>query len=123
MGVQLLYVRIFPPQPGSCNLRLFLFHTALASGAPPDFPPLPVVEFRGVESRRPLTVFATNLGFGVDELEAVKVVGAVVESAGLLSLTLEGVAAVEAFEAKKVLFTETALKEGAGFLTVEADRK
>lgn len=105
-----------------CNLRLFLFHTALASGAPPAFPPFAVVEARGVESRRPLPDFATNLGFGVVDDEAVNVVGAVVETAGLFSPTFEGVAAVEDFDAKNVLFTETALKEGTGFLIVEVDR-
>lgn len=105
-----------------CNLRLFLFHTALASGAPPAFPPFAVVEARGVESRRLLPVFATNLGLGVDDVEAVKVVGAVVETVGPLSPSFDGVTAVEAFDAKNVLFTETALKEGTGFLTAEVDR-
>lgn len=105
-----------------CNIRLFLFHTALASGAPPAFPPFAVVEARGVESRRPLPDFATNLGFGVVEVEAVKAVGAVLEAAGPLSPTFDGTAAVEAFDAKNVLFTETALKEGTGFLRVEVVR-
>jgi hypothetical protein len=104
-----------------CNLRLFLFHTALASGAPPGFPPFAVVESRGVASRSPLPDFATNRGLGVDEVEAVKVVGAVAETVGPLSPTFDGTTVVEAFDAKNVLFTETALKE-VGFFTAEADR-
>jgi hypothetical protein len=102
-----------------CNLRRFLFHTALASGAPPGFPPLAALAARGVESRRPLPLFATNRGFCAED-EADKVAGVEVEAAGPFSPSFEGAAAVEAFDARKVLFTETALKE-VGLLTAEAD--
>lgn len=99
------------------DLRRFLFHTAFPSGATPDFP-LATDENLGTESRMPLPVFATSLGFeadsadppGSDELSAWP------EDA--LSPILDATVPAAPLAARKVLLTETALKV-AGFLTVD----
>jgi hypothetical protein len=107
---------LWPVKSAYCNVRLFLFHTALASGAAPAFPPFPVEDDRGAESRRPLPVFATKRGLGAARVEDV--------CAGVLGAGLSpGFGAVEVapFAARKVLFTETGLKE-VNFLIVDAVR-
>lgn len=101
------------------DIRLFLFQTALASGVEPAFPPLAVVALRGAESRKPLPDFATNLGLAPVLVEGPTWV--VVDGAVPLSPSFEGAAAVAPLAARKVLFTETGLKD-ANFFTVDAER-
>jgi hypothetical protein len=82
-------------------------------------PPFPAEDDRGVESRRPLPVLATNRGLG-----AARFVGpacAVVVLVAGLSPSFEGVAEVAPLAARKVLLTDTGLNE-AGFFTVDAVR-
>lgn len=100
-----------------CYIRLFLFHTAFASGAAPAFPPFGVVAVRGAESRRPLPDFATSRGLGVEDVRGAA--GSEVEPVAPLSPSFTGVAPLAA---RKVLLTDTALKV-VGFLTVEVVRK
>lgn len=102
----------------SDNIRRFLFHTALASGAA-GLPPLAGVALRGEESRRPLPDFATSRGrFGA--VVVGPVCGAVAPVAGF-SPSFEGAVGATPFAARKVLFTETGLNE-ANFLTVDVVR-
>jgi hypothetical protein len=98
------------------DLRRFLFHTALASGVPPTFPPFAAAEVRGVESLRPLPDFATSRGLGADKDKG----AAGTEPTTPLSPGLAKVVPVEPLAARNVLFTETALNDFG--LTVEADR-
>lgn len=98
------------------DLRLFLFQTALASGAAPGFPPLADVAVRGEESRTPLADLATSRGRDA----VVEVVWDVVAAAAL-SPSFEGVADVAPLAARKVLLTDTGLKD-ANFFTVEVVR-
>ena len=103
-----------------CNVRLFLFQTALASGAAPGLLPFAAVEARGVESRRPLPDLATNRGLGVALVEGPA--GAAVEAAGPLSPNFDGAVVVAPLAARKVLLTETGLKD-AVFFTVDDVRR
>lgn len=102
-----------------CNVRLFLFHTALASGAPPGFTPLAAAAVLGELSRRPLPDFATNRGraprVAVDPARMGE--GPV---AGF-SPSFEGAAVEAPLDARKVLFTETGLND-ANFFTADAER-
>lgn len=96
------------------DVRLFLFHTALGSGAEAGFPPF-TPDNRGPESRAPLPIFATNRGLGADSV-AEPWWGGVLEPVFDLSATFVVLIGVAALDARKVLLTETALKV-AGFLT------
>lgn len=100
------------------NVRRFLFQTALASGAP-LFPPFMPSDDFAAASRRPLPVFATSRGRNVDDAGPA---GVVVEDKDIFSPILDGVVVPEAFAARKVLFTDTDLKD-ANFLTLESVRK
>lgn len=100
----------------SCNSRLFLFQTALASGAAPGTPPLAEEEVRGLESRTPLADLATRRGRDTAVKEEVCDV-----AVAALSPSFEGVAEVAPLAARKVLLTETGLKD-ANFFMVEVVR-
>ena len=100
------------------DIRLFLFHTALASGAEAGFPPF-APDNRGPESRVPLPVFATNRGLDADGVPEPG--GGVLEPDFDLSLTFVVLEGIAALDARKVLLTETALKV-AGFLTDDVVR-
>ena len=103
---------------GFGNLRLFLFQTALASGAIPGFPPFVTAEARVIESRSLLPLFAINLGLAGtgDELPKLGV-----ELADF-SPGFEGGAEMDPGRvAKNVLFTETGLNDVI-FLTVDPVR-
>lgn len=90
-----------------------MFHTALGSGATAVLAPLTAVDKRGDESLTPGPVFATRRGREAESDDDPE--GGVLEPCTGLSTALEPGAALEA---KKVLFTETALKV-AGFLAEE----
>ena len=92
-----------------------MFHTALASGAPPAFPPLAAVEERGPASRSTLPDFATSRGLGVEFAEGPAVV--VAEPLPDFSPSFDGAAGTVPLAARNVLLTETGLNE-ANFLTV-----
>ncbi len=96
--------------------RRFLFHTTLASGAEPGFPPFaPDAAF----ATSPLPLFATNLGrlmVGVPIGDAVEPL-----TEGAFSIGLGCVAGAETLVVRKVLLTLIALKD-AGFFTVEEVR-
>lgn len=100
------------------HLRLFLFHTALGSGAEPGFTPLAEADERGAESRSPLPVFATRRGLGVADTEGPAWTAAE-PATDLFSPNFDGAVPVAPFDARNVLFTVTALKD-VGFLTIEA---
>lgn len=100
------------------DVRLFLFHTALASGAAGGLPPF-TPDSRWPESRVPEPVFATNRGLDTDSVA--DPVGGVLEPDFALSLTFAVLVGAVALDARKVLLTETALKV-AGFLTEDAAR-
>lgn len=100
-------------------IRLFLFQTAFPSGAEPEVPPFAAANVRGLESRRPLPVFATRRGLGPPRAAAgAATVGVLMAP---FSPALIGVPVVTPFAARKVLLTETALKV-VGFLMVDAVR-
>lgn len=92
------------------GLRLFLFHTALGSGAAP-LPPLTPVEDLEISPDGALAI-RRGLAAARDELPGVDAP----DAAGDLSFPFEGALVEPPLAARKVLFTETALKE-AGFLT------
>lgn len=94
------------------NPRLFLFQTALPSGAGRPFWVREDLE----ASRSMPPLFATSLGFGVAEA----LVGVAAEDTGVVgfSPTLGAPVLEVALDAKKVLFTETDLKV-AGFFVDE----
>jgi hypothetical protein len=97
------------------NLRLFLFHTALGSGADGGFPPFVSDDSRGPEPCVP--VFAISRGFDASADDPGG--GVPVPTRGLslgLAVALDGLA----LDARKVLLTDTALNV-AGFFT-DADR-
>lgn len=96
-----------------------MFHTTLGSGAEAGFAPFTTDEKRGDESLVPLAVLATSLGREVDR--AFEPGGGVLEPDVGLSMALVTVLLGMVFEARKVLFTETALKV-AGFLVEELAR-
>jgi len=99
---------------------LFLFHTALASGAPPAFPPFAAVEERGPASRRTLPDFATSRGLRVELAEGP--VGAVADPDAGFSPSFDGAAGVVPLAARNVLLTETGLKEANFFTVVDPER-
>lgn len=101
------------------NLRLFLFQTAPGSGVEAGLAPLTTDENLGVESLVPVPVLATRRGR--DDDNALDPGGGVFEPVAGLSIGLAATPLGLPFEARNVLFTDTALKV-AGFLTVEADR-
>lgn len=101
------------------HLRRFLFHTALASGVDPIFPPFAAAEVRGAESLRPEPVFATRRGLGADKVKGAA--GSAAEPATPFSPGFAVTVPVAPLAAKKVLLTETALND-FGLLTVEAVR-
>lgn len=100
------------------HVRLFLFHTALASGAAPDLLPEPVAAALEVDIKL-LPDFATSRGFDIRVADAVAEL--VAELPAPLSPDLGGVGPVAPFAARKVLLTDTALND-IGFLTVEEVR-
>jgi hypothetical protein len=99
----------------SCYSRLFLFQTALASGAAPGIPPFANADVRGLESRTPLADFATSRGLDTAVNEGVCDVAVAALSPGF------GVAEAAPLAARKVLLTETVLND-VGFFMVEAVR-
>lgn len=101
------------------NVRRFLFHTTLASGAAGGFPPLVVEAKRGTASRAPLPVFATRRGRDTDRVA--DPVGGVLEPGVCLSVGFDEAVLAAAFDARNVLLTETDLKV-AGFLAEEPVR-
>lgn len=97
--------------------RLFLFHTALGSGAGADFPPFALAEVFAI---KPLPDLATSRGRGV-AVDAVPCAATRPAPVAGLSLGFEGPVAGAPLDARKVLFTDTDLKD-VGFLTVEEVR-
>jgi len=102
------------------GLRLFLFHTALASGAPPALPPFAVADERGPASRRTLPDFATSRGLGVELAEGPA--GVEADPVTTFSPSFDGAAGVAPLEARNVLLTETGLKEANFFTVVDPER-
>lgn len=100
------------------HVRLFLFHTTLASGAEPDLLPAPVAAALDVEIKL-LPDFATSRGFDTSVADAVAEL--VVALPAPLSPGFDGVGPAAPFAARKVLLTDTALND-IGFLTVEEVR-
>lgn len=82
-------------------------------------PPFPAEDDRGVESRRPLPVFATSRGLGAARVDGP--ICAVVALVAGLSPSFEGVAEVAPFAARKVLLTDTGLND-VNFFTLDAVR-
>jgi len=82
-------------------------------------PPFAAAEVRGAESRRPLPDFATSRGLVAAVVEGP--VWATADPAGPLSPGFEGVAVVAPLAARKVLLTDTGLKD-ASFFTVDVVR-
>lgn len=103
----------------SQNLRLFLFQTALGSGADEGFAPLLAEENFGAESLAPPPVFAMRRG-RVDDKEDIPG-GGVLEPGTDFSIGFGAPPLGLAFDARKVLLTETALKV-VGFFAEDADR-
>lgn len=101
----------------SGDLRLFLFHTTLGSGAAAGFPPFVSDENLGVELPVPLPDFATKRGRDMDKVA--EPVGGVLEPAAGLSLVLDETFGF-ALEARKVLLTETALNVAGFFVEAPA---
>jgi len=118
--VELYCVSLHLVKVSDAALRLFLFHTALASGAPPAFPPLAVVEERGPASRRTLPDFATSRGFRVELAEGPA--GVVDDPGAGFSPSFEGTVGVAPLAARNVLLTETGLKEANFFTAVDPER-
>lgn len=103
---------------GGEHVRLFLFHTALASGAAPDLLPAPVAAALEVDIKL-LPDFATSRGFDTRVADAVEEL--VVALPVTLSPDFDGMGPAAPFAARKVLLTDTALND-IGFLTVEEVR-
>ena len=100
------------------DLRLFLFQTALASGAP-SLPPFTASEDFDEASRKPLPVFATRRGRRDVEVGLLVVLGDVKE---IFSPSLEGTVVPDAFAARNDLLTDTDLND-ANFLILESVRR
>lgn len=101
------------------DLRLFLFHTTLGSGAAAGFLPLMEEENFGALSLVPLPVLATSRGR--EAVNAAAPGGGVLEPDRGFSLVFELALAAFPLAARKVLFTETALNV-VGFLTEDPVR-
>jgi hypothetical protein len=91
-----------------------LFQTALASGAEPGVFPFADADVLGLESRTPLADFATSRGLDAAVKGDCDVAGATLSPSF-------GVAEVAPLAARKVLLTETVLKD-MGFFMVEEVR-
>lgn len=101
------------------DLRLFLFQTAPGSGVEAGLAPLITEENRGAVSLVPVPVLAIRRGR--DDDKELDPGGGVFEPVAGLSTGLAATPLALLFEARNVLFTDTALKV-AGFLADEADR-